>query len=132
MTKLSAKLPSFFKLSAVSGLQIFQLIRYGGFTLVGILFAKLHIPQSGIAQYEFIIMTAGLMSFFFLGGVVNTMLSLYPEQDNTKASSLFFNSFLILSIYPLVVLAGVFLLLEVNPSLLGNAVILVAFYNIIT
>ncbi len=131
MTKLSAKLPSFFKLSAVSGLQIFQLIRYGGFTLVGILFAKLHIPQSGIAQYEFIIMTAGLMSFFFLGGVVNTMLSLYPEQDNTKASSLFFNSFLILSVYPLVVFAGVLLLLEVNPSLLGNAVILVAFYNII-
>lgn len=131
MDKLSAKLPSFFKLSAVSGLQIFQLIRYGGFTLVGILFAKLHIPQSGIATYEYAIMIAGLMSFFFLGGVVNTMLSLYPEQDNTRASSLFFNSFLILSAYPLVVLAGVFLLLEVNPYRLSNIVILVAFYNII-
>ncbi|MFN8288455.1 MAG: polysaccharide biosynthesis C-terminal domain-containing protein [Chitinophagales bacterium] len=110
MNNPSAKPSGFLKLSSVTGLQLFQLIRYGAFALIGVIFAKLHVPQSEIATYEWLIMMAGLLSYFVLGGVVNTMLSLYPQQSEEGKGKLLINSFIILVAYNFLAALGVWLL----------------------
>ena len=47
-----------FKLSNLSSLQLFQIIRYGTFVLVGICFAQLHLAQSEIGQFETFILVS--------------------------------------------------------------------------
>lgn len=118
MNKASSQSPSIFRFSAVSGLQLFQLIRYASFALVGVVFAKLKVPQSEIATYEWLIMMAGLLSYFVLGGVVNSMLSLYPQQSEQGKGSLLINSALILLVYTLLLGIGIwmFRLLHVIPD----------------
>ena len=74
-------------LSNLSSLQLFQLIRYATFIVIGIGFAKLQISLNEIGTFETFILISGMVSFFWVSGMINTMLSIYPkksEEENNK------------------------------------------------
>ncbi len=98
-----------FKLSNLSSLQLFQLIRYSTFVLIGIGFAKLQLPQSVIGQFETFILISGMVSFFWMSGIINSMLSIYPKKDEEEKKAVLFNTFVTLLLISTV--AGVVLLL---------------------
>lgn len=84
------------RLSNLSSLQLFQLIRYGTFILIGIGFAKLGVSLSQIGSFETFILLNGLLSFFWVSGIINTLLAAYPKQSEEEKGVLLFNTFALL------------------------------------
>lgn len=100
---------SLFSFGNLTGLQLFQVIRYATFIGIGIGFAKMQLPPSVIGEFETFLLVSGMVSFFWVSGIINTMLTTYPKLGNEEQPSAFFNTFLSLLGFGL--LAGVLLLL---------------------
>ena len=90
-----------FKFTKLASLQIFQLIRYGAFVLVGVAFAKLQLSQTEIGKFETFIMVSGMVSFFWVSGIINSMLSIYPHKSSDEQKTVLLSSFISLSIFSL-------------------------------
>lgn len=74
----------FNKLTIANYLQFFQIARYAGLLLSGVLLAKFGVPLQIIGQYEFILFLGGLVSFFWIGGIYQTLLSTYHNESDKK------------------------------------------------
>jgi O-antigen/teichoic acid export membrane protein len=85
-----------FRLSSVSSLQLFQLIRFAGFFLTGILLVKTGTPLTVVGTFEKLIFLAGLSSFFWVQGIITTLLSTYHTHE--KKDIYLFNVFLLVSL----------------------------------
>ncbi len=101
-----------FKFTKLATLQIFQLIRYGAFVLLGVAFAKLQLSQTEIGKFETFIMVSGMVSFFWVSGIINSMLSIYPHKSSDGQKTVLLSSFISLSVFSLV--AGALLYLFSN------------------
>ena len=101
-----------FKFTKLASLQIFQLIRYGAFVLVGVAFAKLQLSQTEIGKFETFIMVSGMVSFFWVSGIINSMLSIYPHKSSDGQKTVLLSSFISLSLFSLA--AGALLYLFSN------------------
>lgn len=97
--KTPAYLSRFFPLSNLGSLQLFQLARYAVLVLVGVGFAKLHLSQTDIGNFETFLLTSGMLSFFWVSGTINSMLAVYPKQTEQGQKKLLFNTFVSLSFY---------------------------------
>ncbi len=84
------------KISDISGLQLFQLIRYAALFLVGVLLAKSGLSSDEIGQYETFLLVGGLFSFFWVNGFIKALLPLSADE-NIEQDKLLFNAFLLLS-----------------------------------
>ncbi|HLP19890.1 MAG TPA: hypothetical protein VK174_06295, partial [Chitinophagales bacterium] len=93
-----------FKFSSLSSLQLFQLIRYGTFILIGICYAKLSLTQNEIGHFETFLLVSGMVSFFWVSGLINSMLSIYPNKGEEERKAVLFNTFVTLFVFSL--LAG--------------------------
>lgn len=102
---LIAKIKSLLRPSTLSSLQLFQLTRYSGFVLIGISFAKLGIPKEQIGHFESFLWLMGLFSFFWIAGLMNSMLALYPTETPQGRKKLLFSAFSLIVLLSL--LAGV-------------------------
>ena len=96
MASIVDQFRSSFKISSVSSLQLFQLTRYAGFTLIGIAFAKMGISKSEIGQYETFMLITGTCSFFWIAGLMNSMLAIYATQQEEEKKRLLFTTFSLL------------------------------------
>ena len=96
-----------FNFNKLAGLQIFQLLRYSAFVFIGIGFAKLRLSQTEIGQFETFIMASGMVSFFWVSGVINSMLAIYPKKSAEEQKQVLLGTFLSLSLFSLI--AGIFL-----------------------
>jgi O-antigen/teichoic acid export membrane protein len=110
------RLRSQFRLSTVSSLQLFQLIRYSGNILIGICFARMGIAKTEIGKFETFLWWMGLFSFFWIAGLMNSMLAHYSQQSDTDKKKLLFTTFCLILI--LSVAAGL-VQLFVGGSILG-------------
>ncbi len=90
------------RISHISSFQCYQLFRYGALILIGILFSKSHLSLQEIGQYETLLLVSGAVTFFWVAGLMNSMVTLYPEEG--KPSSFFFNSFLLVSIFNVLII----------------------------
>lgn len=81
------------KLSALSGLQLFQLFRAIGFALTGMAFAKIGISKTEIGKFENFLWLNSLLSFFWIAGLMNTMLSIYSSKTELGKEQLLRNTF---------------------------------------
>jgi O-antigen/teichoic acid export membrane protein len=79
-------------------------------------FAHLHLSQTDIGRFETFIMMSGMVSFFGVSGIINSMLSLYPRKADDEKRELLFNTFVALTLFSL--LAAVVLIL-VSKNLLA-------------
>lgn len=115
------RLRSQFRLSTVSSLQLFQLTRFLGFMLISISFAQIGIAKSEIGRFETFLWLMGLFSFFWIAGLMNSMLASYPRQTDEDKKQLLFTTFcLILMLSALAGVAQFF----VGGSMLGLAYLL--------
>ena len=115
------RLRSQFRLSTVSSLQLFQLTRYSGFVLIGICFARMGIAKAEIGRFETFLWWMGLFSFFWIAGLMNSMLASYPKQSDADKKQLLFTTFCLILI--LSVVAGS-VQLVIGGSVLGLAYLL--------
>jgi O-antigen/teichoic acid export membrane protein len=104
-----------FKFNKLASLQIFQLLRFGAFTFIGMGLAKLQLSQTDIGQYETFIWLSGMVSFFWVGGIINSTLALYPNKSETEKKDVLLSTFISLSALSLLAAAFLFVF---SPNLL--------------
>ena len=90
-------------------LQTYQLIRFSILILVSILLVKSGLPVEEIAIYEAFIFLGNFMTFFWLIGTKNAMLSYYPSLPESKKSSFFFNLIILVAILSSILAIGFFI-----------------------
>lgn len=87
-----------FKLTKTSGLQAFQLIRYGSLVVISIVLAKSSLNQEEIGFYESTLFLASMLSFFWVSGLIQAMLPIIGSIESKKSDN-FFNAFLVILIF---------------------------------
>ncbi len=93
----------------ISGLQLFQLMKPVAFLIISIVFTKSHLTRAEIGQWEMFMFIGGLMTFFWVTGIIQSLLPLYHRNttyhkmgDNgTTKSPEIFNAFLLLCFFSL-------------------------------
>ena len=88
-----------FKITQISALQLFQLIRFSTLLLIGVVFTKSGLPISEIGQYETFLFLAGAVSFFWLNGLIQGFLPSADENSVSGKSPVFFNVFYLLTAF---------------------------------
>ena len=97
----------------ISGLQLFQLMRFTVFLIISIVFTKSHLTRAEIGSWEMFLFIGGLITFFWVTGVIQSLLPLYHRNktyrklgDNGEGKSPeVFNAFLLLCFFSLLVFA---------------------------
>ncbi len=85
------------KITQISALQLFQLIRFSTLMLIGIVFTKSGLSTAEIGQYETFLFLAGAVSFFWLNGLIQGFLPSSNETSASEKSSTLFNVFYLLT-----------------------------------
>ena len=94
----------------ISGLQIYQLSRFTVFLIISIVFTKSHLSSAEIGKWEMFLFIAGMLSFFWVTGVIQALLPLYHRNrtyrkmgdSGMEKSPEIFNAFLLLSFFSLI------------------------------
>ncbi len=102
-------------LTKVKALQLFQVLRQGSVILTGVFLAKSVLTTTDIGVYELLLYIGTLMSFFWVNGLLQGMLPLYPNLNNEEQRSFLFNAYLLfvgiaLSVFALLYFGKSFLL----------------------
>ncbi|HBF89148.1 MAG TPA: hypothetical protein DDX39_10940 [Bacteroidales bacterium] len=91
------------KLNNISGLQLFQFFRYGSLMLVSILLTKFGLSIQEIGLYESLLLVAGFISFFWISGIIQTLLPLFQNNKtftlSSKKSPEIFNAAILLFLF---------------------------------
>jgi len=78
------------RISGVSMLQLFQLVRFGSLFLLSIVLVKSGKSKEAIAQYENLFWTVGVASFFWVNALSQLLLARYGTwREEDKARELF-------------------------------------------
>jgi len=94
----------------ISGLQIFQLMKFTVFLVISIIFTKTHLSSAEIGKWEMFLFISGLLSFFWVTGIIQSLLPLYHRNrtyrkmgdTGTGKSPEIFNAFLLRTIFSLI------------------------------
>jgi len=97
----------------ISGLQLFQLMRFTVFLIISIVFTKSHLNRAEIGSWEMFLFIASLLTFFWVTGIIQSLLPLYHRNktyrrvgDNGGGKSPeIFNAFLLICFFSLMVFA---------------------------
>jgi len=93
----------------ISGLQLFQLLRFTVFLIISIVFTKSHLTKAEIGSWEMFLFIASFLSFFWVTGIIQSLLPLYHtnktyrrigEKENGKSPEIF-NAFVLLCFFSL-------------------------------
>jgi O-antigen/teichoic acid export membrane protein len=87
-----------------TGLQAFQLIRYGALIGISIFLTKFGLSREQIGIYETVLFISGLLTFFWISGLTQAMLPLIKLSSDEKSPELF-NAFLVLILFSVASLA---------------------------
>jgi len=113
---------------SLSGLQFFQLFRYGSVFLISIILPRAGLLPDQVGLYEAFLFFAGVISYFWLTGLIQALLPLASGSattGNTKnkyqyPSGAFFNAFLLLLLFALLSSAALLLASPLLGRLLGQ------------
>ncbi len=91
----------------ISSLQIYQLLRFSTFLLISILFTKSHLSTADIGVYEVFLFLASIISFFWVTGLIQSLLPLYNNNRSFNKSGgevkgkspEIFNAFLLITFF---------------------------------
>ena len=83
------------KISPLRALQLFNVGRQGSLILIAILLAQLHLPTAQLGNYEQLLFLGHILSFFMVSGLIQGMLSYYPDLDSAKQRRFLFNALLL-------------------------------------
>lgn len=96
----------------ISGLQAVQLLRFVTFLIISIVFTKSHLTRAQIGTWELFLFIASLLSFFWVTGIIQSLLTLYNRNKTfrhagdkvagTKSPEIF-NAFLLILFFSFLV-----------------------------
>jgi O-antigen/teichoic acid export membrane protein len=95
----------------ISGLQAVQLLRFITFLIISIVFTKSHLTRPQIGNWELFLFISSLLSFFWVTGIIQSLLTLYnrnrtfrddSDKEGRKSPEIF-NAFLLISVFSLLV-----------------------------
>lgn len=97
----------------ISGLQIFQLMKFTVFLIASIVFTKSHLTRAEIGSWEMFLFISGLITFFWVTGIIQSLLPLYHRnktfrkfgETKKRKSPEIFNTFLLLCFFSLLFFA---------------------------
>jgi len=97
----------------ISGLQAVQLLRFTTFFIISVVFTKSHLTRAEIGQWEMFLFISSLLSFFWVSGIIQSLLTLYNRNRtfrslgdvNARKSPEIYNSFLLLVFFSLLIFA---------------------------
>ena len=85
-------------INKVRALQFFQVFRFGILFLISIIFTKTSLGTGEIGVYETFLLIAGSVSFFWIGGMLQSLLSVSGNSKTfgkTERNPVFFNVFVL-------------------------------------
>lgn len=97
----------------ISGLQAVQLLRFVTYFIISIVFTKSHLTRPEIGTWELFLFIASLLSFFWVSGIIQSLLTLYNRNKTfrnrgetaDRKSPEIFNAFLLILFFSLLVFA---------------------------
>jgi len=97
----------------ISGLQLFQLMKPVIFLVISIVFTKSHLIRAEIGSFEMFMFIAGFLTFFWVTGIIQSLLPLYNRNKTFRQfsnvhpgkSPEIFNAFLLLCFFSLLTFA---------------------------
>lgn len=101
-----------FRLTNTRALQLFQLLRQGGLILIAVALAKSYLSETEVGAYEMLTYVAYLLTFFWVSGAMQALLSYYPGRSKEEQGQLLVHSFGLFSLLS----GGVALLIWLFPS----------------
>lgn len=109
----------------ISGLQVFQLIRFGTLLLISIVFAKSHLSTESIGQYEFFLFLTALFCSFWINGLIQAFLPLYRNNKTFNSSESkspeIFNAFILISLMSILTILILLIFKTPLAEALGNS-----------
>ena len=105
------------KISNIGSLQTIQILRFTTFLLISVIFTKSQISVADIGYYELALFIASAVSFFWVNGLIQSLLPLYNNNKTFRVTSVnkkskspeLFNAFLLLTAFS--ILAFIFSIL---------------------
>ena len=85
-------------LTNIRALQTFQVLRYAVLFVTGMLFAQAGLSTELIGLYEKLLFLASVLSFFWVSGFIQTMLSSHGKIEQGERSEKLFNVFTVVMI----------------------------------
>ena len=76
-------------------LQFFHLSRQGAVILVAILLTKSDLGMESIGVYETLLYLGYIFSFFWVSGLIQGLLTIYPSKSEDEQGQIIFNSYLL-------------------------------------
>ncbi len=96
-------------INSISGLQYFQLLRYGTLLIISIVFAKSGLTIEAIGTYEVFLFIASLTCSFWINGIIQSFLPLFQNNNSIRQtggkSPELFNAFVLISLFSFLVIA---------------------------
>lgn len=95
--------------TTISGLQAFQLIRFGSFFLIGVIFTKSSLTTEAIGSFEIFLFLATLLCSFWVNGLIQSFLPLSSDnktfgKSTDDRSPELFNAFLLITFLSILVI----------------------------
>ena len=94
----------------VKALQAFHLMRQGAVILVAVLLAKSQLSTEVIGNFEQLLYIGYAVSFFWVAGLIQGLLSSYQDYDKGQQKAFFFNAYLLFAFLSLLL----FLILKIT------------------
>ena len=108
-------------INSAGGLQLFQLLRFICFLVISIVFTKTNLTNEEIGIWETLVFASSALSFFWVTGVIQSLLSLYDRniaflrhQSPEGKSPELYNAFLILTGFSLIFMLFIWLTSKVS------------------
>lgn len=88
-------------IDSIKSLQLFNIIRYLSLVFIGIILVKSGFNTAQIGNYETLIIIGSSISFFWISGIIQTMLSSFKKSD-TEKSPIIFSAFILLQLFSII------------------------------
>lgn len=90
-------------LTSVNSFRWFQLIRFGFLLLTGILLSNSSLSMQEIGVYESLLLLSGAISFFWVSGTLNSLLSVTGHKERNEKDAHLLPAFIILCLWSVIV-----------------------------
>ncbi|MDF1548064.1 MAG: oligosaccharide flippase family protein [Bacteroidales bacterium] len=106
----------FFKIDHSNSFLLFQIMKYAALILISIALAKSYLSLADLGKYENFIFLSSTVSFFWVTGLMQTLLS-HPDANNKTrkdGATIFFSSFVLLLILSIISAALIFMAFNIR------------------
>lgn len=125
------------RINNVFSLQLFQILRFAAFLLIGVFFTKNHLSVKEFGDWELMLFITSGISFFWISGIIQSLIPLFnnnstfkqTERPNLIKSPELFNAFILLTVF-----STIFTILILAAGYLGfssNTVEQIPYHNLL-